>query len=261
MPFTLAHPAAAIPLLRPMGRFGVLSAIVIGSITPDLAYLLPYASLHIGSHSLLGILWFCLPVGLLTYVVFHVFLKGPLLGLFPLNIFSRLGAYAERFQTLPSVQWISVAVSLLVGTVTHVLWDSFTHKGAPAVELLPILQAHLFSVGTYTVYVFKLLQHLSTAIGLLLLGAWFRHWIKTSNINLKPLPLMLSPAWRYSAIGIISFSSVVAGVIAGVSTYYSQPELTSFHVLVGRAIFAALPTLVLVTFAYSVTWHVRRLYG
>ena len=35
MPFTFAHPAAVVPLLRPLGRYGVLSALVIGSIVPD----------------------------------------------------------------------------------------------------------------------------------------------------------------------------------------------------------------------------------
>ncbi|MSQ59664.1 MAG: DUF4184 family protein [Betaproteobacteria bacterium] len=40
MPFTIAHPAAALPLLRPLRGFGVLSALVIGSMTPDFPYFL-----------------------------------------------------------------------------------------------------------------------------------------------------------------------------------------------------------------------------
>jgi Domain of unknown function (DUF4184) len=66
MPFTFAHPAIAVPLLRPLGCYGVLSALVIGSLAPDLAYVLPLSVPRHKSHSLTGLLWFCLPVGLMT---------------------------------------------------------------------------------------------------------------------------------------------------------------------------------------------------
>lgn len=41
MPFTLAHPAAAVPLRRRLGRYGTLSLLLIGSMARDLAYFLP----------------------------------------------------------------------------------------------------------------------------------------------------------------------------------------------------------------------------
>src|SRR5262245_4745992 len=98
MPFTFAHPAAAVPLHRPFGRYGVVSALVIGSLSPDIAYFLPLSVAHADSHSPTGLLWFCLPVSLLSYVLFHTLLKGPLLGLLPDFALSRLQAHALRFR-------------------------------------------------------------------------------------------------------------------------------------------------------------------
>jgi hypothetical protein len=51
VPFTLAHPAAAVPLLRPLGRRGLLSALVIGSMAPDLWYFVPFDVTRADSHS------------------------------------------------------------------------------------------------------------------------------------------------------------------------------------------------------------------
>src|SRR5262250_1484731 len=76
MPFTLAHPAAVVPLARLLGKKVVFSALVIGSMTPDFAY--PVPGLTRGpSHSLSGLFWFCLPVGLASYLLFHLLVKRP----------------------------------------------------------------------------------------------------------------------------------------------------------------------------------------
>jgi hypothetical protein len=105
MPFTLAHPAAAVPLRGCLGRFGVLSALVIGSMTPDCSYFLPWTVPRSETHSPSGLLWFCLPAGLLAYALFHIVLKGPLLALLPTQILGRLGDHTATFGTLPLVSW------------------------------------------------------------------------------------------------------------------------------------------------------------
>ena len=54
MAFTPAHAAAAVPLHRLLGSRAVLSALVIGSMTPDFAYFLPLGVRRAQSHSLVG---------------------------------------------------------------------------------------------------------------------------------------------------------------------------------------------------------------
>src|SRR3990170_3855049 len=90
-----------------MGRFGVASALVIGSMVPDAWYLVPGLA-RADSHSAAGLLWFCLPVGVLAYVVFRYFRK----------------------ETIRAAPWHAVVVSLLVGALTHLGWDGIAHSYA-----------------------------------------------------------------------------------------------------------------------------------
>ena len=118
MPYPFAHPAAVLPLARPLGRFGVPSALAIGSIAPDFWYFVPLVERG-ESHSVAGLAWFCLPLGLLLYALFHLFLKQPLIAL----LSPRLRAFTPA--RLPAVPWSAVLVSLLV-SASHARWVSGT---------------------------------------------------------------------------------------------------------------------------------------
>ena len=41
MPFTISHTVAVIPLYKYLGKFGALSALIIGSMIPDFEYIIP----------------------------------------------------------------------------------------------------------------------------------------------------------------------------------------------------------------------------
>lgn len=105
MPYPFAHPAAVLPLMRPMGRFGVPAALVIGSMVPDAWYLVP-GMVRADSHSLTGLFWFCLPVGFVLYLLW----KG----------------------SQPRAPAAAVACSILVGALTHIAWDAVAHSYAYA---------------------------------------------------------------------------------------------------------------------------------
>ena len=64
-----------------MGRFAVLSALVVGSMTPDIAFLLPIGVSRAESHSLAGLLWCDLPLGWACYLVYHLLMKQPMIHL------------------------------------------------------------------------------------------------------------------------------------------------------------------------------------
>jgi hypothetical protein len=109
-----------LPLARPMGRFAVPSALAIGSMVPDLWYFVPLATRD-ASHGLAGIFWFCLPLGVLAYVLFHLLLKQPLIAL----LSPRLAAFACA--GLPPQRWYAVLASLFAGAATHAAWDALAH--------------------------------------------------------------------------------------------------------------------------------------
>jgi hypothetical protein len=180
MPFTLAHPAAAVPLARPLGRLGVLPALVIGAIVPDVAYLWR----GIDSHSVAGLFLFCVPAGLLLYAGFRLLLERPLRSLLPDRIRARLAAVPPDRRPRP----VAAAVaSVFAGALTHIGWDSFTHQGTMALAAMPWLSTHLFTVAGLPVALHRLLQHLSTAAGFALLGYWLVRWYRrTPPARLAP---------------------------------------------------------------------------
>ena len=162
MPFTLAHPAAILPLRRPLGRWAAASALAIGSVMPDFAYFLPFGPTRPESHSLAGLFTFCLPFGLLVYAAFHLLVAPLGYALAPARLRGRLGD-DWREGRWPRVPPGAVIVSLLAGSVTHLVWDSFTH--ARAVPALPVLGEPLFTLAGYTVRRYSVLQHGSTLLG------------------------------------------------------------------------------------------------
>jgi hypothetical protein len=130
VPFTGSHPAAVLPLLRtPLPA----SALVIGSMTPDLPLYVRRLDLTMAStHSTAGILTVDLLVGLLAWAVWHGVLSAPALAALPDAARDRLAAVEvglrSRLRRGPRHLALVVA-ALLVGSLTHVVWDSFTHDG------------------------------------------------------------------------------------------------------------------------------------
>jgi len=137
MPFPLAHPAAVLPLRRWCPKYLDFPSLIIGSLTPDLA-----ASIddwEYFSHTLLGSLVFCLPMGLLTLWIFRK-VRTPLVSTLP-------NPHRNALLPLCTVTVSSrvvVVISLLLGTWLHIAWDLFTHDRSWLVQRVPLLS---FSLG------------------------------------------------------------------------------------------------------------------
>jgi membrane-bound metal-dependent hydrolase YbcI (DUF457 family) len=220
MPFTLAHPAAAVPLRRVLGNSGVLSALVIGSLTPDFAYFLPWnvdlMEARGGTHSLLGILWFCLPVGLLAYGIFHALVKHPVLLLLPEGLHARLTPVANGVPGtgVGRYSFWAVILSLGVGALTHPLWDGFTHYGSLGMQFLPVLGTTVAQVFGQTVRLYNVLQHASTVLGLSLLTWWTVRWYRAApgaGVAGPRLPERTRVAIVATIVGVTALGSLVGG--------------------------------------------------
>jgi membrane-bound metal-dependent hydrolase YbcI (DUF457 family) len=218
MPFTLAHPAAAVPLRRVLGRSAVLSALIIGSLTPDFAYFLPgnvdLMQARGGTHSLPGLFWFCLPVGLLMFWVFHAVVKPGLLLLMPERIRARLVPIANGGSSLSRSSFWAVLLSLGVGALTHPVWDGFTHYGGPAMQLWPMLGTTVAHVFGQTVRVYNVLQHTSTLLGLSLLCWWTVRWYRTASVSGSEGP-RLPERTRVLVVATIVMVTVLGSFVGG----------------------------------------------
>jgi hypothetical protein len=254
VPFTPAHPAAAVPLRRLLGRRGVLSALVIGSIAPDLAYFLPLGVLRGDTHSLAGLFWFCLPAGFAGYLLFHLVMKRPLAALLPRFVQARVAPLLARAPALPPVPWGAVVVSLFAGAVSHLAWDAFTHGGAPIVRALPWLQRTLASLGGYEVFVFRVLQHGSTALGLALLAFWSWRWLRAAPV--EPLAERRLPPFVHGlVVGAILGATLTAALQAGIPALESGLGTRSLLRFAGRAVVSGISVLGLAIGIFSLAWH------
>ncbi|HEX8246031.1 MAG TPA: DUF4184 family protein, partial [Longimicrobium sp.] len=135
MPITPAHAAAAWPLHRAWRRLP-LAALVIGTFSPDLEYVLRLEPRGKFGHSPLGLLVFCVPVTLAVWWAWRALVRPALVPLLPSGPRAALESPSpgRRTDVLP----LAVFAALL-GAATHVLWDGFTHDTGWAVAMFPAL--------------------------------------------------------------------------------------------------------------------------
>ncbi len=162
MPFPLAHPAAVLPL-RHVKQLN-FSALLIGAITPDLSYCLERYDLDVFAHTVRGCFGFSLPVGWLFVLIFQI-VRDPLVKLLPAPHRQMLSRSFRK----PDPGWFAVPLSVVIGAVTHVFWDAFTHELGWFVERSSFLQMTLFTMHGYHFKMHRLLWHLSTWAGLFIL--------------------------------------------------------------------------------------------
>jgi hypothetical protein len=258
VPVTFAHPAAAIPLRRFLGRFGVLSALVIGSLVPDLSYFTPWRLSRGETHSLSGLFLWCLPIGLVLYVTFHRFLKGPVLSLLPDAVASRLGRHVSRFDVLPAASWTAVAVSLLCGILTHFVWDSFTHRNGLGVTALPVLEGAWLTVDGYTFYGFRVMQHGGTVLGVALIVLWSWRWLKKEPPGVYRLPVVLPSNVRHALVLTMVAVSSALGLSVGFEHFGFTSAIGVLQAVGGGLTLIAAPALATMIGAYAVGWHCWR---
>ncbi len=147
MPVTFAHPAVVIPVHWALRRWTILSALVIGSILPDLKELLPAGS-WFGQKS--EAVWFLLWItagGYLLLWIFHDIVKRPLVWLLTARWQRVLAPYCGPFSFFPLSRFVAITVCLLFGIASHYMLDDFAHSNSLLSRYWPGYQANLFIVG------------------------------------------------------------------------------------------------------------------
>lgn len=225
MPFTLAHPAAILPLKKYVDRgYLIFSALFVGSLMPDMGYLWPGPESQIFTHTLPGVVTFSLPAGLMVLWIFHNLLKQPLLSLLPASHRQCLLLHSGPFSFQPWRRLLLISLSLLVGALTHIAWDGFTHGQGWGVQRFPFFYETLFTFFGLRVKVYYLVKHGSSTIGLSLLGYWYWQWFWARSRPNQALPLAgISNKWqRLLFTGAIFVFIVAAGILLGLLSYQAN---------------------------------------
>lgn len=166
LPLTFAHPAAVLPFSR-KSKYIHFSALVLGSMAPDFEYFLRGRPIGEIGHTFTGFFLFNLPLVLVIYLIYQRFIHQP--------IMSHLPEFLQDFNSYQKARtktWkiIVFSYSALLGMLTHVIWDSFTHQNGLMVTNLRFL-SQTFTLFGFPIPIYKFLQHGSTLLGIsLILG-------------------------------------------------------------------------------------------
>jgi hypothetical protein len=234
VPFTISHAAAVLPLQRITRSRIPLAALMIGSMAPDFAYFLPFDLGRTSTHDFDGMFLFCWPVGLAVWLLFVKLLERPTIELLP-------AAWRERVpRSMPVTPRALLLASLgiLVGALTHIAWDSFTHANTSINNLFPVLDAELFQYHGRSIRVFFVLQYASSVAGLLALAYWgynLRHGPPPTRPARYQLGFLTDRARIGAALALVGTSAAV-GLISFVATAGSSLEARIFHTLVNGMI-------------------------
>jgi hypothetical protein len=237
MPFTFSHPAIVLPLTVLPRQWFSLTGLVIGSLTPDFEYFLRMKIKSNYSHTIDGLFWFDLPLGLLLAFIFHNIVRNSLYDNLPTFLKSRFLTFRqfdwnEHFKR----NWFVVTISILIGAASHIFWDSFTHDHGYFVQTIPALQNSVDFLGGQ-IPVLKILQHSSTLIGGLVI-AFAIYKLPTSkaekeNINLKYWTILAGLILTVIAIRLLSGlelkqygNVIVTAISAGLISITLTPWLT-----------------------------------
>ena len=166
MPFTLAHPAILFPLMK-WNKYFSATALIIGSMVPDVEFIAQLQESSTYSHHFPGIFFINIPLGLLLCWFFHNYIKCGFINNLP-------SWFQSRLQFMLALDWnayfkeniMVVLSSLCIGVASHLAWDAFTHDIGLFVNLWPALKSSILCLNR-EMPVYHLLQIISSVLGLL----------------------------------------------------------------------------------------------
>ena len=175
MPWTFAHPAAAL-LVHRFGRRSLpLSGLVVGSLSPDFGYYVGAFDAATQAHTLRGTLTICLPSACLLLVVLlrlRAFLVAPL----PQPHRAAIDGLPTP-SLWPLAHFAGMVGAIWIGALTHVAWDAFTHASGPMVWIIAPLCEELFEISGRRFATYTLLQHAGTLFGIAAIGVAYCRWL------------------------------------------------------------------------------------
>jgi hypothetical protein len=258
MPFTISHAAAVLPFSRLLARWRLLSAAVIGSMVPDFGWFMPWRPARFETHSGDALLSFCLPVGLATYWLFQLVIRKPVLELLPTAAYSRWRASLAPADYKSLKQWALAALGVLVGAITHLVWDAFTHEGARGVRLLPSLTDSAVEFNGHRIAGPHLLQDANSLIGLVIVVGIVLYALRPSRSGEQPPRRRLQRGER--AIWLSLFVALATGLSLLFFVWRHHAQIAGVVVPVSTAAIATLrgTTAAVVLVAIALDVRLRR---
>jgi hypothetical protein len=226
MPFTFAHPAAALPFRKT--RL-LTSAVVIGAMSPDFEYFFRLGPQGRFGHTLLGLVTLTLPLALSVFWLFHRAAKFAMVRLLPNSVQRRLAPRWADFDFGNARRFALLLLSLLAGALTHLLWDSFTHEQSWLVEHWPLLRETVAVPWPHShpILICMVLHLLSTLAGLGILAVWFTQWFHSTS----PEQAIAAPLSHHLKLRVVRLLSIFAlcGALLRNELFHSRSSFSHFE--------------------------------
>jgi hypothetical protein len=209
LPFTLSHAAAVLPAVRTdgTGRGRLVPAVLVaGSFSPDMTY---YAASVVSGAMEFGTVTHSFP-GVFTIDVLvawalvglWLLLREPLVALLPrgrqggVATLLRCGAPRARVTAALAVRWYASAV---LGALTHVVWDAFTHLDRWGMRLFPVLGREVAGSPLYWY-----LQYGGSALAAVVITVFCGYALRRARVAAEPRGVpVLSVRDRWWAVAVI----------------------------------------------------------
>ena len=247
MPFTPSHVVAILPFVRtPLAP----AALAIGAMSPDLPYFLPLWADRDLTHSLLGLPTIDLLVGAITFALWLVVLRAPVLDYSPAWLRERMGADPRWRVGGAVLSGLLVVVALELGILTHLALDSFTHEGGFLAVIAPWTNTE---VGPFSVA--NIIHGIVSALTTVIVALWVRRWagrtprtFRVSRLSERErLVTWVGLLGVIAAVGLIGWGG---GVARGRHPF--DPNL------LGASFFVAIALALAVVLVLAGLWRVRR---
>ncbi|MBU8934425.1 MAG: DUF4184 family protein [candidate division Zixibacteria bacterium] len=232
MPFTTSHPAIVLPLKTIWPRYFSLTGLMAGAMAPDLLYFLIATTVPRGvSHSWSGLFLFCLPAGALFGFAFHWLFKYHFIRNLPSPFDRRLsGLAASRWKPNGLRWWLVYLSSIIVGILSHFLWDACTHAEGEIAHHFPLLHARI-SILNLEVHIVSIMQHASTVLGAVAIVVYaVKGTILPEQITDNVSRSQHQKLWFWLGIGISSALFAV-GILIFYSSIFPSLEIRLVNTL------------------------------
>ena len=145
-----------------------------------------------------------------------------------------------------------IVASLLLGSISHLAWDAFTHDRGLVVRNVPDLRAPLEEFGTHRP-LYNVLQHGSSLLGLALLALWYWRWFKRTPP--QPVPEYLQTSTGVKA-WFLGSTLTVAAAGSLPYAYFASYRLASLGIFVGTFAVTFMSVVFVAAVGFSLWWHV-----
>jgi hypothetical protein len=159
MPLTPSHLAVVLPFHSRLRQSpGLFEALIWGSMAPDLGHVIhPLGEHRDLAHSPWGILVFCLPVGLVAWLLWRLVLARPCVDLLPRQWRYNLMDYLQV--PLEKHLWLKVPLGIVLGAWVHQLWDHLSHGWIPetwASQMTLQISFSIFGLGLIGLWLWRI---------------------------------------------------------------------------------------------------------